>query len=26
MHTSVKLDTPCEFISLDPVNPFISKC
>lgn len=26
MHTSVKLDTPCEFINLNPVNPFISKC
>ena len=25
-HTSVKLDTPCEFINVTPVNPLISKC
>ena len=25
-HTSVKLDTPSEFIQLTPVNPLISKC
>lgn len=25
-HTSVKLDTPCEFINITPVNPLISKC
>ena len=25
-HTSVKLDTPCEFINVVPVNPLISKC
>ena len=25
-HTSVKLETPCEFINITPVNPLISKC
>ena len=25
-HTSVKLDTPSEFIQLTPINPLISKC
>lgn len=25
-HTSVKLDSPCEFINITPVNPLISKC
>lgn len=25
-HTSVKLDTPVEFINITPVNPLISKC
>ncbi len=26
MHTSVKLDTPIEFINITPLNPLISKC
>lgn len=26
MHTSIKLDTPCEFINIVPLNPLISKC
>lgn len=26
MHTSIKLETPCEFINIKPVNPLISKC
>ena len=26
MHTSVKLETPCEFINITPLNPLISKC
>ena len=26
MHTSIKLDTPCEVINLRPLNPLISKC
>lgn len=26
MHTSVKLNTPCEFINVTPLNPLISKC
>ena len=26
MHTSVKLETPCEFINITPINPLISKC
>lgn len=26
MHTSVKLDSPVEFINLTPLNPLISKC
>ena len=25
-HTSIKLDTPCEFINVTPLNPLISKC
>lgn len=25
-HTSIKLETPCEFINITPVNPLISKC
>lgn len=25
-HTSIKLDAPCEFINVTPVNPLISKC
>lgn len=25
-HTSIKLDTPCEFINVTPINPLISKC
>ena len=25
-HTSIKLDTPCEFINITPLNPLISKC
>ena len=25
-HTSVKLETPCEFINVTPLNPLISKC
>lgn len=25
-HTSVKLDTPCEFLNITPINPLISKC
>ena len=25
MHVSIKLNTPCEFINLEPVNPLISK-
>ena len=25
-HTSIKLDTPCEFLNVTPVNPLISKC
>ena len=25
-HTSIKLDTPVEFINITPVNPLISKC
>lgn len=25
-HTSVRLETPCEFINVVPVNPLISKC
>ena len=25
-HTSIKLDTPCEFVNVTPVNPLISKC
>lgn len=25
-HTSVKLNTPCEIININPVNPLISKC
>ena len=26
MHTSIKLETPCEFINITPLNPLISKC
>lgn len=26
MHTSIKLNTPCELINLEPLNPLISKC
>lgn len=26
MHTSVKLDSPVEFVNLTPLNPLISKC
>lgn len=26
MHSSIKLETPCEFINLTPLNPLISKC
>lgn len=26
MHTSVRLDTPCELINVTPLNPLISKC
>jgi hypothetical protein len=26
MHKSVRLETPCEFINVVPVNPLISKC
>ena len=26
MHTSIKLDTPIEFINITPLNPLISKC
>lgn len=26
MHTSVRLETPCEFINVTPINPLISKC
>lgn len=25
-HTSIKMDTPCEFINITPLNPLISKC
>ena len=25
-HTSIKLETPCEFIDVTPLNPLISKC
>lgn len=25
-HTSVKLDSPCEFVNVSPLNPLISKC
>ena len=25
-HTSIRLETPCEFINVVPVNPLISKC
>ena len=25
-HTSIKLETPCEFINITPMNPLISKC
>ena len=26
MHTSIRLETPCEFINVTPLNPLISKC
>ena len=26
MHTSIKMDTPCEPINITPLNPLISKC
>ena len=26
MHTSIALQTPCEFINVQPLNPLISKC
>lgn len=26
MHTSIKLDQPCEFINITSINPLISKC
>lgn len=26
MHTSIRLETPCEFINIVPLNPLISKC
>jgi hypothetical protein len=26
MHNSIKLNTPCEFINITPLNPLISKC
>ena len=26
MHTSIKMETPCEFINITPLNPLISKC
>ena len=26
MHKSVRLETPCEFINVQPLNPLISKC
>lgn len=26
MHVSIKLDTPCEFINVTPINPLISHC
>lgn len=26
MHSSIKLNTPCEFINLTPINPLITKC
>lgn len=26
MHKSIKLDNPCEFINITPLNPLISKC
>lgn len=25
-HTSIKMNTPCEFINITPLNPLISKC
>ena len=25
-HTSIRLETPCEFINVTPLNPLISKC
>lgn len=26
MHSSIRLETPCEFINVVPINPLISKC
>lgn len=26
MHSSIRLETPCEFINVQPLNPLISKC
>ena len=26
MHNSVRMETPCEFINVTPINPLISKC
>ena len=26
MHSSIRLETPCEFINVTPLNPLISKC
>lgn len=25
-HSSVKMNTPCEFVNVTPLNPLISKC
>lgn len=25
-HTSIKMDTPCDFVNITPLNPLISKC
>jgi len=25
-HVSIKMNTPCEFINITPLNPLISKC
>lgn len=26
MNTSIKMNTPCEFINITPINPLISQC